>query len=211
MVAGPLSGDHDILRPMRRLLLLFAALAIVVAGCADSSSVKTTAAALDEVAGEVEVATTSSAEPGSDVVVPQESTTLPSNAVTPLGVPEPLEDFSFTGAWLDEKYLFIAVASTSEQRQQGLMHITDLGALNGMVFVFEEDTSGGFWMKNTLIPLDIAFFDVDGKFVDGFAMEPCTTADCPTYRPGGSYRFALEMPAGDMHPDPQVLVLGDQP
>ena len=85
------------------------------------------------------------------------------------------------------------------------MNLESRGDLDGMLFVFEQDTSGGFWMKNTLIPLDIAFFAVDGTFVDGFEMQPCTTDECPTYTPSGAYRYALELPLGAM-PD-EVLQL----
>jgi hypothetical protein len=78
------------------------------------------------------------------------------------------------------------------------MRVTDLGGLDGMLFVFQADSSGGFWMKNTVIPLDIVFFTADGGFVDALTMAPCTEDPCPTYRPNGSYRYALEAPAGDL-------------
>jgi uncharacterized membrane protein (UPF0127 family) len=53
-------------------------------------------------------------------------------------------------------------------------------------------------MKNTLIPLDIVFFSADGAFVDALTMAPCAEDPCPTYRPAGSYRYALEAPEGDL-------------
>ncbi len=99
---------------------------------------------------------------------------------------------------LDGVAYSVAVADTGELRRQGLMGVTDLGSLDGMLFVFGSDTTGGFWMKDTLLPLDIAFFAADGSFVDGFVMEPCTTPSCPSYRPSGAYRYAVEMPAGNM-------------
>ena len=52
--------------------------------------------------------------------------------------------------------------------------------------------------RDTLIPLDIAFFDSDGGLVNLLTMEPCTADPCPSYRPGGSYRYAVEAPAGDL-------------
>ncbi len=102
----------------------------------------------------------------------------------------------------------IALADTTELRQQGLMFVEDMADLDGMLFVFENESAGGFWMKNTLIHLDIAFFDSDGVFVDGFEMEPCTTANCPSYKSSGAYRYALEMAAGDMPDDVATGGLG---
>ena len=127
----------------------------------------------------------------------------------PPSIPESLADFALATIRLNESDLLVAVADTSELRRQGLMGIEDLGDLDGMLFVFDRDSSGGFWMKDTLLPLDIAFFDVAGGFVDGFAMEPCTTAQCPTYRPNGEYRYALEVPEGNMPEPTGVLELAD--
>jgi uncharacterized membrane protein (UPF0127 family) len=71
-----------------------------------------------------------------------------------------------------------------------------------MLFVFPRTTTGTFWMKDTLIPLDIAFFANDGSLVDVLQMEPCPPdtpdADCPSYAAAGPYRFALEAPQGDL-------------
>ena len=92
----------------------------------------------------------------------------------------------------------LLIAASPSQRSQGLMGVADLGSLDGMLFVFPADSDGGFWMKNTLIPLDIVFFTADGGFVDSLTMAPCTEDPCPTYRPVGSYRYALEAPAGDL-------------
>jgi uncharacterized membrane protein (UPF0127 family) len=76
------------------------------------------------------------------------------------------------------------------------MGVADLGALRGMLFVWPDDVSSGFWMKDTLIPLDIAFFAADGSLVDRLSMVPCEADPCPSYRPSGPYRTALEVPAG---------------
>jgi uncharacterized membrane protein (UPF0127 family) len=116
------------------------------------------------------------------------------------GTDEPagLEGFDTTTIAIDERELTVAVAETPDQRSQGLMGVTDLGGLDGMLFVFPSETGGGFWMKNTLIPLDIAFFDSAGLLVDRLAMVPCTADPCPSYRPGGAYRYAVEAPEGDL-------------
>jgi len=109
-----------------------------------------------------------------------------------------LGEFPTTQITVGDRAMTVAVADTPEQRSQGLMGVTDLDGLDGMLFVFQTDSSVGFWMKDTLIPLDIAFFTVDGEFVDRLTMEPCTADPCPTYRPVGPYRFALEAPAGEL-------------
>lgn len=92
----------------------------------------------------------------------------------------------------------MAVADTPALRGRGLMGVTDLGDLDGMLFVFGSDTETGFWMKDTLIPLDIAFFTEGGAFVDLLRMEPCTEEPCPVYAAASPYRYAIEAPAGDL-------------
>ena len=95
----------------------------------------------------------------------------------------------------------LMVASTDAQRQRGLMQVTDLGGYQGMVFVWDQDTEGAFWMYNTVTPLSIAWFDADGAFVSSSDMEPCTSDDaeeCPMYPPDGEYRFALEVSEGEL-------------
>jgi uncharacterized membrane protein (UPF0127 family) len=109
-----------------------------------------------------------------------------------------LEGFETSTVTVDGRELSVAVAETPDQRSQGLMGVTDLGGLDGMLFVFQADSDGGFWMKNTLIPLDIVFFTADGGFVNSLTMTPCTQDPCQTYRPGGAYRYALEAPAGNL-------------
>jgi uncharacterized membrane protein (UPF0127 family) len=90
----------------------------------------------------------------------------------------------------------VEVADTDEERQRGLMNRRSLPEDAGMVFVFESDTSGGFWMKNTLIPLSIAFYDASGKILRILDMEPCRADPCMVYDPGVVYRGALEVNKG---------------
>lgn len=112
--------------------------------------------------------------------------------------PPTLAGVSSTTISIDGRELVVAVADTPETRGRGLMGVTDLGGLDGMLFVWEADTAAAFWMQNTLISLDIAFFSVDGSFVDRLTMEPCTADSCPLYSASGLYRYALEAPAGDL-------------
>ena len=109
-----------------------------------------------------------------------------------------LDGFDVTSITIDGQQMAVAVADTPELRSRGLMGVDDFGGLDAMVFVFEETTDGGFWMKDTLIALDIVFFDSGGTFVDAFTMDPCTEDPCPVYHPSGTYQYAVEAPAGDL-------------
>ena len=87
-------------------------------------------------------------------------------------------------------------AETPEQHSLGLMHRTSLPEDEGMVFLFFQERTGGFWMKNTLIPLSIAFFDDKGRIVSILDMEPCEADPCEIYDPGVGYSGALEVNQG---------------
>ena len=90
----------------------------------------------------------------------------------------------------------VLVADDDELRAVGLMHRTELPADAGMLFVFEEPTSGGFWMKNTLLPLTIAFVGQDGTVQQIMDMDPCTADPCPSYQPDDPYLYAVEANQG---------------
>lgn len=93
------------------------------------------------------------------------------------------------------------LAESGLQHAQGLMNRRDLSGYDGMLFVFSTDTTGDFWMKDTPLPLSIAFFDRDGRFVSSTDMEPCVgQPSCPTYAAARAYRYALEVPKGGLGP-----------
>jgi uncharacterized membrane protein (UPF0127 family) len=91
------------------------------------------------------------------------------------------------------------LALTSGEQQRGLM-FRKRAPKDGMLFVFALPTMGGFWMKNTLVPLRIVFFDTRGRAVRGLAMTPCRKDPCRIYNPNKQYRYALELPADDRRP-----------
>ncbi len=90
------------------------------------------------------------------------------------------------------------LAETTAQVQRGLMGQRDLAGYDGMVFRFSEDDTSGFYMKNVPVPLTVAWFDSRGSFVSSADMATCPDQNCPTYRPAGPYRFALEVPSGGL-------------
>ncbi len=85
------------------------------------------------------------------------------------------------------------VAMTDRERAIGLMHRTQMGTHEGMLFVFERPGVQCFWMKNTLIPLAIAFIDDDGTIVNTDEMKPQTLDSHCSDRP---VRYVLEMNTG---------------
>jgi uncharacterized membrane protein (UPF0127 family) len=85
------------------------------------------------------------------------------------------------------------IARTEEERSYGLMYKEKLPDGEGMLFVFDRDEILSFWMKNTLIPLSIAFISSDGRIMEIRDMEP---HNLDPVRSGRSVRYALEVPQG---------------
>ncbi len=85
------------------------------------------------------------------------------------------------------------VARTPEQRAVGLMHRREMATHEGMLFVFEQPSVQCFWMKNTLLPLSIAFIADDGSIVNVADMQPQSLDSHCSAKP---VRYALEMNQG---------------
>lgn len=92
--------------------------------------------------------------------------------------------------------LRVEIADEADELEQGLMYRTELAPSHGMLFLFSEQRVLAFWMKNTLIPLDVLFFDRNNRFVSSRTMEPCTEDPCRSYSSGAPAVTALEVPAG---------------
>ena len=109
--------------------------------------------------------------------------------------------------------LRVEVAETEAQRQYGLMERASLPPDRGMLFVLDEpaDSTMGFYMYRTLIPLDIAFLDGAGTIRAILEMEPCEHPNpllCRLYSPGIPYAAALEVNRGFF--DRQGIRIGDR-
>lgn len=96
------------------------------------------------------------------------------------------------------KNIRVEIAQTEQQRSKGLMFRKKLDPNSGMLFVFEVEKPLSFWMKNTLIPLSIGFFNSEKILVHKTEMVPASAIDLniPTYSSQVPARYALEMPAG---------------
>jgi hypothetical protein len=90
----------------------------------------------------------------------------------------------------------VEIADTETAREQGLMFRRRLAPRAGMAFVWRQDVKSAFWMKNTLIPLSIAFYDRKGRIVRILDMAPCRADPCAVYDPKATYRGALEVNRG---------------
>ena len=88
------------------------------------------------------------------------------------------------------KKIRVEVVRTEQEKARGLMFRDKLGVDEGMLFVYEEEEFLTFWMKNTPLPLSIAFIDRKGKIVDLQDMEPFSLRTHTSARPA---RYALEM------------------
>ena len=141
--------------------------------------------------------------PPSDAVVTA-PTTPPTTVVDPdLVIPAGLDMEAARVTTADGTVcdLCLWIADTVDLRNRGLMFVDSLGPADGMGFVYPDLVTTRFWMKDTVLPLSIAFYGVDGAFVDSFDMDPCTaddSADCPRYPTPPDFVVAVETYQGGL-------------
>jgi hypothetical protein len=116
-----------------------------------------------------------------------------SDAPTASVSPRPDRVITFVNTAGDEVRLNVEVADTPDERAQGLMGRGSLAEDAGMLFIWPEDSASGFWMKDTLIPLSVAFIAGDGTIVHIEDMEP---QDETLHRSPEPFRYAVEVNQG---------------
>ena len=103
----------------------------------------------------------------------------------------------------------VELATTPEERARGLMFREHLDPDKGMLFIFEDEGLHPFWMKNTLIPLDIIWIDEAEKVVFiSKNTQPCEQGPCPIIDPGEKAKYVLEVCGGTA--DKIGLTVGDR-
>jgi uncharacterized protein len=139
------------------------------------------------------------ADPSGDIATDADpSSDVPTSAGQVPPLLEVIDGWPETTVTLDGGVTVLAkVAADPPSRQQGLMNVPDLPDDVGMLFLFDRPTTGGFWMKDTLVPLDIAYILGD-EVVSILQMDPCEADPCPTYEPDGEYDAALEVNQGSL-------------
>lgn len=97
----------------------------------------------------------------------------------------------------DKSVVVVEVAPDEDTRAQGLMYRDHLADDRGMIFLFPEAGEYPFWMKNTLIPLDMIWMDRDHRIVHiARDVPPCKADPCPNYPPHAQASSVLELAAG---------------
>jgi uncharacterized membrane protein (UPF0127 family) len=202
--------DVDDERMMGRLrrLVTFVLVAGLVACAGESGSAPDDPSLLapNETQGPVDgpTATTLDLDGRDDAIAPPPADAVPVSAVVTSTGRSPLPGFgevlvevvAADGTVLTSCLL---LAETPAQTQRGLMEVLDpdLGGYDGMLFRFDVDNAGGFYMRNTPQELSIAYLDAAGGLVSTTVMAPCEDVEgCPTYAAEAPFRYALEVPVG---------------
>lgn len=87
----------------------------------------------------------------------------------------------------------VEIADDNEEKMRGLMFRENLNEDDGMLFVFEDESYQTFWMKNTLIPLDIIFVDKNFEIVDIKSAVPCEEEPCKLHKSSKPAKYVLEV------------------
>lgn len=103
----------------------------------------------------------------------------------------------FVNIKVGQRNFYVEIADTQEKQTTGLSNRETIGAAEGMLFVFKEPGSYGFWMKEMYFPLDILWINND-KVIGFFENAPTNQNPLPIYHPPGLVNYVLELPAGSI-------------
>ncbi len=122
----------------------------------------------------------------------------------------PVADSSVPTVCTGERCISVELAITQEKQEEGLMYRANLSDDSGMLFIFNEEDYHAFWMKNTLIPLDMVWIDAEGRIVYYHKdAQPCLESRiCPAIVPNRKAIYVLESNSGYI--DSMNLSIGDE-
>lgn len=110
---------------------------------------------------------------------------------------ESYKKYSYTTLKLKNTDIKLYIADNDLKKQKGLMNVSKLDANEGMIFLFDHESKATFWMKNTLIPLDIIWVNKDMKIVDiKENAQPCDSNQCPFIYPADISKYVIELNSG---------------
>ena len=98
---------------------------------------------------------------------------------------------------LGEESIIVELALDGAAQAQGLMFRESMPSDRGMLFMFPQTSELSFWMKNTLIPLDIIYISDVGEIVHIVTAQPCKISQCPSYPSVAPAKYVLELNAGE--------------
>ena len=126
---------------------------------------------------------------------------------------DPFPELTALRLAVGDRCIRMVVADSLDERVEGLRQERDIGDYDGMLFVFDGATDVGFTMSTVPVPLDIGFYDADGKPVSTQRMKPCAKVEdeCPVYRSDEPFVYALEtlkgkLPSGSLSTCPCVTL-----
>ena len=93
----------------------------------------------------------------------------------------------------------VEIASTSAERQSGLMHRQTLAPGTGMLFFYPRSAQHRIWMKNTLIPLQVIWIDANFEVIDSKILKPCETIYCPSFGVDRPSKYILEINSNETY------------